>query len=117
MINVLKISGKTFLAAFLINPQISYADVLTSADVLEWTESQQNSFFQHSISMAAIVAARTGQHGGVVRCVNYWYSAQSQSKRNDYIRTKLGDFSDYHPQGIILAVLEEACGDFTREDS
>lgn len=115
MINALKVSSKAFLAALLIHPQLSLAEGFTSADVLKWEEGAQDSFFQTSISMASIVAARTGQHSKAVECINEWYGAEgAQVHRHDYIRSKMRRYLRYHPQGIILAVLEEECGSFTR---
>ena len=111
----------TKAAALLLSsfPQLAAAaegEGFTGADVLAWSEAQQDSYFQTSVGMAAIVAARTGQHEDVATCLNSWYGdTSSQPERNGYIRKKLAEYPSYHPQGIILAVIEEACGDFKRD--
>ncbi|WP_120632114.1 hypothetical protein [Ruegeria sp. EL01] len=106
--------SKAFMTFLMLHPQLVVAGDFTGADVLEWSLESQSSFYQTSISMAGIVAARTGNHDEIVTCINGWYSSSHQLERNSYIRNKLRDFSTYHPQGVILAVLEEACGDFDR---
>ncbi|WP_080620828.1 hypothetical protein [Paracoccus yeei] len=81
--------------------------------MLAWPEASQDSFFQSSITMTNIVAMQTGRHDGIVTCINEWYgTAELQAQQHDHIRVVLADYPDNHPQGIILAVIEKACGSF-----
>ncbi len=115
MIKCLKVSGKAFLAACLFHPQLSMAEEFTSADVLAWEESAQNSLFLTSIGMIGIVATQTKRHDQIVSCINEWYwnDGEVDNQKNDDIRAAMQRFPDYHPQGIILAVVEKACGNFS----
>lgn len=111
MVTRFRTSAKALTLAALSFPQIAAAQGFTGADVLGWGASGQDSYFQTSISMASIVAARTGNHEDIVTCINAWYGSQAaQQERHAYIRSKLEAFPAYHPQSIILAVIEEACG-------
>lgn len=114
MIARLRRAAKAAALVLLSFPQLAAADTFTSADVLAWPEASQNSFFQSSITMTNIVAMQTGRYDGIVTCINEWYStAELQAQRHDHIREVLADYPDNHPQGIILAVIEKACGSFT----
>lgn len=95
-------------------PQISAADGFTSADVLEWSEENQNGFFQASVTMIGIVATQTGEHDHIAECIDSWYGGgdESQPQRSARILEVLESLPEYHPQAIILAVIEKECGEF-----
>tara|TARA_A100001391_G_scaffold153410_2_gene111244 strand:- start:17431 stop:17772 length:342 start_codon:yes stop_codon:yes gene_type:complete len=103
-------------AACLVSSAISipaYATGFTSAQVLNWPQKDQDSYFLASITMAGVVAAQNP--GGKARCVNDWYlkDTDTMNQRNTYIRNTLRRFPDHHPAGVMIAILEEACGSFT----
>jgi len=108
MINVLRGPGKAILAACLICPQTSYAEKFNSADVLEWSEEAQDSFFQTSVTMIGIVATQTGEHGHIAECIDGWYGGgdESQPKRSARIRDVMQGLPEYHPQAVVLAVIK-----------
>ncbi|MEM9375601.1 MAG: hypothetical protein AAGA72_05235 [Pseudomonadota bacterium] len=85
----------------------------TSADVLTWAIESQDAYFQTSIGMAGVVASQN--EGPTARCVDDWYfkDRATRQRRNDFIRETMRRFPDYHPAGVILAVLEKQCGSFT----
>lgn len=114
MINRLNALGKAFLAACLIYPQLSVADDFTSADVLTWEESAQDSYFNTSVGMIAILATQTGSHGHIADCLNDWYWNEdgNDPEKNAAIREVMSGLTDYHPQAVILAVVEKHCGTF-----
>lgn len=114
MINVLKASSKAFLAACLIFPQLSFAADFTSADVLEWSEASQDSYFNTSVGMIAILATQTGSHGHIADCLNDWYWTEdgNDPEKNELIRDVMAGLKDYHPQAVIIAVVEKHCGSF-----
>ncbi|MFV0513437.1 MAG: hypothetical protein ACK5MY_07380 [Jhaorihella sp.] len=104
---------KVFLPVLALCPQLSIAEEFTSSDVLKWDQSSQNALFQASIVMTNIIATRTGQHDHILECINEWYgTAELQARRHNHIREVLANYPDHHPQGIILAVIEKACGRF-----
>ena len=106
---------QAILAAIFLTtyPQTASATGLTNAQVLQWTESNQDSYFQISITMAVFIASQNA--GGRAECLNDWYyrSAEVTGQRNGQLRGTLAQYPDYHPSGTILAVLEKACGSFT----
>ncbi|WP_300016411.1 hypothetical protein [uncultured Roseobacter sp.] len=114
MINVLKASGKAFLAVCLVCPQQSFADGFTSADVLEWSADKQDGYFQASVTMIGIVATQTGEHGHIAECIDAWFGGgdASQPQRSARILEVMRGLPDFHPQAVILAVIEKECGDF-----
>ncbi len=97
-----------------VYPQISSAEALTGAKVLEWKKASQDSLFQDSVAMISIVASQTGRHGKIAECLDRWYfiSEDVQSNRNDEIRAAVKRFPESHPQVIVLAVVQKECGKF-----
>lgn len=114
MINALRVCGKAFLGACLIYPQLSHAQDFTSADVLEWDQEAQDSYFNTSVGMIAILATQTGSHGHIADCLNDWYWTDdgNDPAKNDLIRDVMNGLRDYHPQAVIIAVVEKHCGTF-----
>ena len=90
------------------------ADSFTSADVLEWDEEGQRSYFQTSVTMIGIVATRTRDHDHIAACIDAWHGGAvvGAEQRASQIRSRMAELPDYHPQVIIQAVIETECGDF-----
>lgn len=105
---------KAVLVIGLVYSQNLSAEEFASAKVLEWDRSAQNSLFQSSITMIGIVAAQMEEKSHIARCIDQWYAADSIEKRQDQIRNAMARFPTYHPQAVILAVVEKACGKFER---
>lgn len=80
--------------------------------MLAWSKANQDWYFQTSVMMAGVVA--TQNTGTQAECVNDWYFKDEETiqSRNEHIRSVLRDHPEYHPAGVILAVLEKACGSF-----
>lgn len=91
-------------------PQISRAEEFTGGKLLSWSEENQNFYFQTSVGMAALVSTQSDKKRS--QCISEWYfDAQTGNKSgNDAIRSAISEFADYHPQGVIIAVLQKACG-------
>mgnify|MGYP001794926308 FL=1 len=103
---------KAVVAFGLTFPQAVLSDEFTAADVLEWPTASQDSYFDTSIGMIAIVATQTGAHGHVADCLNNWYWTKegNDPEKNALIREVMGNLSGYDPQAVILAVVEKHCG-------
>lgn len=86
----------------------------TSKDVLAWSGTAQDSFFQTSVTMIAIVATQTGQHDHIAQCIDTWYGGgpESQPQRSARLREVMENLPNHHPQAVILAVIEKECGEF-----
>ena len=109
---------KTFLRAAAIAvavltanyPQTSFADGFTSADLLKWKKTSQDSYFSTSIGMAGVIASQNRRE--VARCIDEWYFADKskQRDRNQFIRDTLRTYPDFDPQATILAIVQKVCG-------
>ncbi len=106
--------AKIALVVSLSFPQPILAQGTISAEVLEWSAESQDSFFQTSVMMIAIVATQTGEHGHIAECIDGWYGGgpRSQSQRSARIREVMQTLPHVHPQAVILAVIQSECGDF-----
>lgn len=62
--------------------------------------------------MTGIIATQGRQD--IASCLDDWYSSDeaTQKKRHDFIIKIISENPTYHPQGVILAVLEKQCGAF-----
>lgn len=114
MITLKDILTKSVVALGLTFPQPILADDFTAADVLEWSADVQDSYFQTSVMMIAIVATQTGEHHQIAECIDHWHGGgnQSQPMRSAAIREVFDRLPNYHPQALILAVIEKECGNF-----
>lgn len=84
----------------------------TTAEFLKWEQGKQKSFFQIAISMATVIASQTKPK--TASCINSWYwtSKFTQEKRNTEMLNQMKPYSKFHPNAVILAFLERACGKF-----
>lgn len=114
MVTRFRTSAKAITLAALSFPQIAAAQSFTGADVLGWPEESQNSFFQTSVTMVGIVASQVEGHEHIAECIDNWYGGGEASlpQRVGRIREVMQAMPEYHPQIIILAVIEDACGEF-----
>jgi len=94
------------------SPQKTHADGLTSADFIAWDKPSQNSFLFSSVGMAAAIASQTEPK--IAQCLNEWYfkGDDAREARNAEILEFMGQYETYHPTTVILAVVENACGEF-----
>lgn len=101
------------LATATIYPQKSAADGFDGAQFLKWDEAAQDSYFQTSITMAAIIASKTRKSAG--DCIAAWYLAPEADRaaKNAELRGTIGRNASYHPSAVIYLVLEGACGPFS----
>lgn len=95
-----------------IHPQESAAEGFTGADFAGWAEASQDSYIQTSVTMAAVIASQTNE--ATAHCLDEWYRPDTslKDKRNKEVRSIIIDNPDYHPSGVILAILIKKCGAF-----
>jgi hypothetical protein len=88
------------------------AETFTSAAFLEWSRASQDSLIQASITMAGIVA--TQGRKDISRCIDNWYTEDDaiQRMRHDFILESARRYPSFHPQAVILAILQKQCGSF-----
>jgi len=93
-------------------PQSATAEGFTGEQFLKWPDESKHSMIDTSVIMTAIIATRNRQD--ISRCIDDWYSgdkAIQRKQRNKIIKT-IRENPSYHPQGVVLAVLEKQCGSF-----
>jgi hypothetical protein len=114
MIAGFRSTAKALTLAALTFPQLAVADEFTGADVLAWTEAQQDSYFQTSVTMIGIVATQVAGREQIANCIDgwYWKGEGADPEKNASIREAMQRFPETYPQALILAVVEKACGQF-----
>ena len=97
-------------------PAEAKADGFTSAELLAQGEAAQKSFIEVSLTMAAAIAAQSSPE--IARCLNDWYFADKgrRPKRIASIRSAMETHSEFHPSGVVLAVVQKACGKFSDKE-
>lgn len=88
----------------------AHAGEFTSAEFVKWERAAQQNYFRIAIGMAAAISrANDGTHGA---CIEDWY-LKNREKAESRLLGVMNKYPAYHPRGVILAVLEKACGSFT----
>tara|TARA_R110002110_G_scaffold415618_1_gene652477 strand:- start:9184 stop:9531 length:348 start_codon:yes stop_codon:yes gene_type:complete len=95
-------------------PQISVAENFTAAKLLKQSEQGQRNFIEISISMAGSIATQADPK--IARCLDNWYfkDASRRGQRKSDILRVMRKYPNHHPSGLILAVIQKACGSFKR---
>lgn len=83
------------------------ADGFTSAEFLQWPDAKQNGYLTTSATMTGVIAAQLSQKQA--RCIDDWY-AQQASSGHRAIRDAMRQYPKFHPQGVILWAVQNACG-------
>ena len=88
----------------------SYAkDMFKNSDFLKWSEDNRSFYIRTSVGMASFIASKNDtKHAD---CLAKWYFTD-QPKKNAFIYGIMKQYPDYHPRGIIMAVLQKQCGSF-----
>lgn len=111
MLNV-KQAALAILVAVAIGvyPQLSVAETFKSSDVLAWPKESQDSYMRTSLAMLGIIASQITNN--VAECVDDWYfkDRSTQRQRHETILSVMRRHPDYHPQAVILAVIQKRCG-------
>lgn len=84
-------------------------DGFTTADLLERPVEAQNGHIQVSVTMIGVIASQIRPE--IARCIDDWYGP-AVNERNAYIRSIMQQHSEFHPAGVILAIVQRECGQF-----
>lgn len=97
-------------------PMTAHAEDFNGTTFLQWTQAQQDSYIQTSVTMAGFIASQNAGNGA--ECLNNWYFKDNalRNKRNASLRSNIEKFPSYHPAITILATIEKNCGSFTFSD-
>lgn len=101
--------GALILAFALIYPQESQAETFTSAEFLKWKQVNQESYFRTNIGMASLIALQNDKRHA--KCLEEWYYVD-QRRARDYILKTMREHPEYHPRGVLVAIMKKKCGSF-----
>jgi len=105
-----RLTALVFAVAFGAAP-VQAEDKYTSAEFLSsGSVKSQDAYIQNAVTMTGVVATQVRPE--VAACIDKWYaySDGSNEKRNKEIREVMREYPEYHPAGVILAVIQQACG-------
>ena len=80
-----------------------------SSKFLTHSAESQKGYIGASVMMAGVIASKNAPEQA--RCIDGWASSNDPSGFPTVIEA-MRKYPDYHPSGIILAVLQKACGSF-----
>jgi hypothetical protein len=84
-------------------------DKFKSAKFLTWSHEGQKSYIITSVTMAIVIAGDNSPEQE--KCIKRW-SADNDGAGYPTVKAAMGRFPEHHPTGVIVAVLEKACGSF-----
>ncbi|WP_037546485.1 hypothetical protein [Stappia stellulata] len=82
---------------------------LTSKEFLTWNESNRRSYIQVAMMSMNMISLENDKSQS--DCIGDWYAADRRGGE-EYIYEIMKKAPDYHPIGVIMAVLEKKCGPF-----
>ena len=94
-----------FFLAFY--PQKVSADIFKSSEFLTWDRDAQEFYIRTSVGMAGLIAGRNDKTHG--QCLSDWYFTE-EAVANEQILDVMRQYPEYHPRGVIVAVMEKQCG-------
>ena len=80
-----------------------------SSDFLKYASSERENYITIAAGMAGVIA--TQNNAQQAKCVNGWIAQNRSTGYADVIQT-MQKYPSYHPHGVIIAVLQKACGSF-----
>ena len=101
------ISALIFFATIQINS--AQAETFKSEVFLTWPRHSQELYIHTSVAMAGLIAGKNDEAHAV--CLEDWYF-DDEKRSNDFIIETMQRFPEYHPRGVIVAVLQKQCGTF-----
>ena len=103
------VAAGALLALSAVSPA-AQAEGFTGRDFLAWSQQGQDSYLHTSVTMAGVIASQI--RPPIARCIDDWYFADAavQKRRNEKIKRTIRQHSEFHPAGVLLAVLQSACG-------
>lgn len=85
------------------------SDSFTSSKFLTYKKSTQETYISTAAGMAGVIA--TQNKPSQATCIDNWIARYRESGYQPVIET-MHKYPNYHPQGVIIAVLQKACGTF-----
>ncbi|CTQ55598.1 hypothetical protein LP7551_04141 [Roseibium album] len=110
MFAVNRLSAASFIAFSVLLCMRGYAETgLTSKEFLTWSENNKSSYVQISMMSMNMIALENDQKQS--DCIGAWFTSDRRAGEQ-YIYEVMQKAPDFHPVGVIMAVLEKKCGPF-----
>lgn len=84
-------------------------DIFRSSEFLKWSEENRSLYIRTSIGMAGQISGYNDHKHA--KCLEDWYFSDEENS-NETIYEAMRKFSNFHPRGVIMAVLKKTCGTF-----
>ena len=82
-------------------------DKFKSAEFLKWSQEERKSYIFTSVVMAGVIAGQNKPEQA--KCIDQWM-ADYEPAGFPSVKDAMSRFPEHHPSGVIVAVLEKACG-------
>ena len=82
-------------------------EAFKSSKFLQYAPDAQKSNFNTSVVMASLIASQNSRDQA--DCLNAWIGSNVDAGYQPVIEA-MKRFPDHHPSGVVLAVLQKACG-------
>lgn len=105
----LRVAASIFAIFSTICTPLYAQDVFKSSKFLKWPEDSRSFYIRTSVGMAGSISGYNNEKHA--KCLENWYFSD-EAKANKDIYDVMDKFPDYHPRGIIIAVLKRQCGSF-----
>lgn len=100
----------SIFAILMLNTTPLYAEqIFKSSEFLKWTEESRSFYIRTSIGMATLIAVHNDKKHA--KCMEHWYFS-NETKSNETIYQTMRKHPDFHPRGVIIAMLKKQCGSF-----
>ncbi len=109
------LSRKSLVIASLLTAVCSYSvgtlaqETFKSSKFLEYPQAARANYIATAATMAGVIA--TQNQPSQARCVDEWVS-KNERDGFEAVLSVMRQQPNYHPLGVILAVLQKACGSF-----
>ena len=87
----------------------SAQDTFKSSKLMEYSAEARTGYITSSVIMASLIAAENSERHAA--CIRGWVDREIKAGYTP-ILDAMRRFPDHHPSGVILAVLNRACGPF-----
>ena len=99
-----------FAISLIYSTHANAAESFKSSEFLTYSKEGQSSYIRTSVGMTGLIAARNDKKHA--DCIDQWYFSDMDHGNQQIIAT-MRQYPDYHPQAVIVAVLQKVCGTFT----
>ncbi len=102
-------TASLFVILLFNNIPLHAQDMFKSSEFMKWSEGNRSFYIRTSIGMAAMIAIHNDKKHA--KCMEHWYFS-NEKRSNKEIYQTMQKYPDFHPRGVIMAMLKKQCGSF-----